>query len=95
MSDTTSSITATTTAGMDLVRQALSRYTDKPVADISPATELADIDVDSLTLAELLFELEDRLHVTMAEAEQLPKTVADLLAMITPYLKGGELPAAA
>jgi len=78
--------------GLDLVRQALSRYTDTPVDQIHPETLLADINVDSLTLAELLFELEDRLKVTMAEPTEPPQTIADLLVLVRPYLEADGTP---
>ena len=40
----------------------------------------------SLSLAELLFELEDRVGAAMAEPTARPQTVADVLALIEPHL---------
>lgn len=75
-----------TAYALNLVRNALSKYTDTPLDQILPDTKLADIQIDSLTLAELLFELEDQLGVTMAEPPSLPQSVADLLTLVDPYL---------
>jgi acyl carrier protein len=69
-----------------LVRQALTKYTETPEAHIERTTTLADIDIDSLTLAELLFELEDRLGVSMAETATLPTLVSELVDLVEPYL---------
>ena len=78
-------IHANTTA-LDLLRQSLSQFTDAPYEAIVPDAALADLQVDSLTLAELLFELEDRLAVTMPEPAERPQTVGDLLRLVEPLL---------
>jgi hypothetical protein len=39
-----------------------------------------------LTLAELLFELEDRLGVSIAETSTLPTLVSELVTLVEPYL---------
>ncbi len=75
-----------TAIGLNLVRQALVRYSDTPSDQIQLDTVLADIQVDSLTLAELLFELEDRLNTTIADATEVPKLVSDVVTLILPYL---------
>lgn len=71
---------------LDMVRQALVRYIDVPAEQIQMNSTLIDLQVDSLTLAEMLFELEDRLGKTLSEAPELPKTIADVVALIRPYL---------
>ena len=88
-------MTETATTALNLVRQALTKYTDTPIDQIQLDTVLADIQIDSLTLAELMFELEDRLGVSMAEAPTLPKQVADLIALVEPYLSQATGPSAA
>jgi acyl carrier protein len=79
-------MTTDTTTALGLLRQVLGQFTDAPAEQIVPEAELASLQVDSLTLAEMLFELEDRLGVTMAEPASPPRTVADMLALIEPYL---------
>lgn len=78
-------ITDSTTA-LDLLRQVLSHFTDVPPEQIVPEAELAALQVDSLTLAEMLFELEDRIGVTMTEPAERPTRVADILVLIEPHL---------
>ena len=73
-------------AALDLLRQVLGHLTDATPEQIVPEAELASLQIDSLTLAELLFALEDRLGVTVVEPSERPQTVADVLRMIAPQL---------
>lgn len=77
---------ANTTTSLDLLRQVLAHFTDATPEQIVPEAELASLQVDSLTLAEMLFELEDRIGVPMAEPTERPQTVADVLRLIEPYM---------
>ena len=43
---------------------------------------LADLGVDSLMLAELMFEAEDRLGIAIDSTVKAPKTVGDMVALI-------------
>lgn len=71
---------------LDLVREVLGQYCDAPPHSVVPEAELAALKVDSLTLAELLFELEDRIGVTIAESTTLPTRIADVLALVEPHM---------
>ncbi len=84
-----------TTLTLNLVRDALSHYTETPPAEILPDTALADIGIDSLTLAELLFELEDRLGTTISETTALPQKISDVIELISPYIDGQAIQSAA
>jgi acyl carrier protein len=77
---------AKTAHALSLVEEALSKYTEIPSGGIQPETLLADLQIDSLTLAELLFELEDRLGTSISEVTQPPKQISEILALIEPYL---------
>lgn len=88
-------MTDKTSATLDLVRQALSRYIDTPPADVTPDDNLKAMGVDSLTLAELLFELEDRLGSPIAETPEVPQTVGDVVTLILPYVTNEHLSRAA
>lgn len=79
------------THALQLVRQALGRYTDASPQEIQMDTALADIQIDSLTLAELLFELEDQLGTTLSETSTLPVHVSDLVTLVSPYLVHDDL----
>lgn len=75
-----------TLPAIDLVRQTLHEQLGLDPASLAPDTELASVGVDSLTLAELLFSLEDRLGTTMADVATLPRSIADLVALVEPHL---------
>lgn len=79
-------VVPTHATALDVLRQVLGHYSDAPAEKIVPEAELADLQVDSLTLAELLFELEDRIGVPMAEPAELPKRVSDILLLIEPHI---------
>lgn len=80
-------MTPDSTAALDLLRQVLAHFTDVPPEQIVPEAELVALQVDSLTLAEMLFELEDRIGVTMAEPAERPTRVADILLLIEPHVE--------
>lgn len=83
------------TYALNLVRQALSRYTDTSSDQIQLASSLADLDVDSLTLAELLFELEDHLGTSIPETTAAPKLISDIVTLIEPYIDDQDVKSAA
>ncbi|QHE88387.1 acyl carrier protein [Hydrogenophaga sp. BPS33] len=49
---------------------------------VQPHALLAELGVDSLMLAELMFEAEDRLGIDIPSDTEPPKTVADMQAVI-------------
>ncbi|HET8694411.1 MAG TPA: acyl carrier protein [Aquabacterium sp.] len=71
---------------LTLVRNALAQYVDAPMEQMTLGASLQDLQVDSLTLAELLFEIEDRLGIQMADSATPPKTVGDLVALVMPHI---------
>jgi acyl carrier protein len=79
-------MTQSALTSLDLLRQVLGHFTDTPAEQIVPEAELVNLQVDSLTLAEMLFELEDRIGESMPEPAERPRTVADVLALIEPYM---------
>lgn len=74
---------------LSLIRQVIVKYCDAPVESIVPAATLEELNVDSLSLAEMLFALEDTLGTSIAEPSERPRTVADLQALVEPFM--GEL----
>ena len=74
------------TAAFDLVAKALTRYIDPPAGGIQMSVALKDIGVDSLTLAELLFELEDRIGQQIPDVATPPVLVSDVVELLVPYL---------
>lgn len=80
---------------LNLVQQALSQYVDVPVERMTPDAQLQDLQIDSLTLAELLFEIEDRLGVELSETDVIPKTVGDLVRLVQPHIDPDQFKSAA
>lgn len=71
-------------AALALVRDALTRYIDTPPQGIQPDTRLVDLSVDSLTLAELLFELEDKVGKPISDIPNPPQRIADVVDWLAP-----------
>ena len=57
-------------------------------ARVTLDTSLEELKVDSLLLLELLFEFEDRLGVKIPQDIPRPKTVGDLLEIVTKVTAG-------
>ncbi len=53
---------------------------------ISDDALLVDLGVDSLMLAEMLFDAEDRLNVSISSDAPPPKTVGEMARLIDSYL---------
>lgn len=74
---------------LELLREMLREHIDIPAESIVPEAALVDIGVDSLTLAELLFDLEDKhgISVELPENATPPRTIGELIALIEPLVK--------
>jgi acyl carrier protein len=73
-------------AMLNLLHEVISEYVDVTGKKIDASTELVQLGVDSLTLAELLFALEDRIGTPMGEPTTMPLTVGDVIAFMKPHL---------
>lgn len=67
---------------IELIRQFLVDRLGVAEADVRPDALLADLGVDSLMLAELMFEAEDRLGTEIPSNQTPPSTVAEMVAII-------------
>jgi acyl carrier protein len=76
----------TTARALAIVQETLAEYIDLPPDPIGLDTELAALKIDSLTLAELLFQLEDHVGGTIFDAEQVPQRIGDIVALIESHL---------
>ena len=63
---------------------------------VVPEARLADLGVDSLMFAEMLFEFEDRANIELdiPSADNLPETVGELIALIDSHLGAAAQPEA-
>ncbi|WP_288253294.1 phosphopantetheine-binding protein [uncultured Hydrogenophaga sp.] len=67
---------------IELIRQFLVDRLGVAEAAVVPEAVLGELGVDSLMLAELMFEAEDRLGIEISSDQTPPKTVADMVAVI-------------
>ena len=61
---------------------------------LTPATPLADIELDSLAITELIFALEDEFNVTAKTNGQGMQTLGDIAAYIDQLIAERDTPAA-
>ena len=73
---------------LELVRDFLGQRLETPHEKVVPEARLDDLGVDSLMFAEMLFEFEDRAHVSInvTDGGAIPATVGELVALIDSYL---------
>ncbi|WP_137920661.1 phosphopantetheine-binding protein [Hydrogenophaga sp. 2FB] len=66
----------------DMIRTFLTDRLGVEPDQVRPESLLADLGVDSLMLAELMFEAEDRMGIDIPSDVTPPKTIADMQAVI-------------
>ena len=66
----------------ELIRSFLTDRLGVQPDQIQPGAALAELGVDSLMLAELMFEAEDRLGISIDSNVTVPKTVGDMVRLI-------------
>lgn len=66
----------------DLIRTFLTDRLGVQPEQVTPEAMLAELGVDSLMLAELMFEAEDRLGIEIPPDVKPPKTVAEMQLVI-------------
>lgn len=69
----------------DLLRQIQAQFSEHFGIDASrlgPEAEIASLGIDSLSMIEFMFLVEDRFHVRMADSRTPLRTVADVVAEV-------------
>jgi len=76
---------------LGLMRDFLAERLDVARDKVVPEAKLADLGVDSLMFAEMLFEFEDRANTELdiRSADALPETVGELITLIDAHLQTG------
>jgi acyl carrier protein len=67
---------------IELIRKFLQDRLGADPEQVVPTSVLADLGVDSLMLAELMFEAEDNLGISIDSDVEIPKTVGDMLQLL-------------
>ena len=66
----------------ELIRNFLQERLGVEADKVQPDAVLADLGVDSLMIAELMFEAEDRLDISIENSETVPVTVGEMQKII-------------
>jgi len=64
------------------IQRIIANETDLKVEDLDPARPLEDLGVDSLTVIEVMFQLETEFKVLMPEAQVPIRTVQDIANLV-------------
>lgn len=67
---------------IELIRKFLQERLGVEPEKVQPDSVLTELGVDSLLVAELMFEAEDRLDITMDSDQAVPVTVSDMQQVI-------------
>jgi acyl carrier protein len=67
---------------LEIVRGFLKDRLNIDPARITPDARLEELDIDSLMLLELFFELEEKLGVNLSQDLPTPRTVGELVAIV-------------
>lgn len=80
-------MSASTTTALALVSSSIARHCyDVDMSQVHANALLVDLGVDSLSLAEMVFEVEDVLGHPVADLTQRPRTVGDLMTLVQPHM---------
>ncbi len=76
---------------LGLMKDFLAERLDVAEDKVVPEAKLADLGIDSLMFAEMLFEFEDRANTELdiRSADALPETVGELITLIDAHLQAG------
>ena len=67
---------------LTIIREFLDSRLEIAPETVLPEAKLDDLDVDSLMLAEIVFEFEDRFNLTLPRNLKSPRTVGELIALM-------------
>lgn len=70
---------------IEFLKKILPDYATNDVNEISEETTIEELGIDSLTLAEMVWRLEDSLGDTQLEFTKKPVNLGDIIAIIKPY----------
>ncbi|MFI9652277.1 phosphopantetheine-binding protein [Guyparkeria sp. GHLCS8-2] len=71
---------------LELIRTGIAENTDINPAAVAPASRLDELGIDSFTLLELIFTLEERMEIELGSDVGTPETVQDLIDILQPHL---------
>lgn len=69
-------------SSLAVVQKIIADETDLKVADLDPARPLEELEVDSLSVAQAMFRLEDELNIKMPDERVPIKTIQDIVDIV-------------
>ncbi len=70
---------------LSVIKDFLAQHVKNLPADITPETTFEAIGVDSMTMLEMMFEIEDKYGVHIPNEVPMPESIGQLLALIEQY----------
>lgn len=67
---------------LELIRQFLAEHTTTDPSLVTPKARLADLNIDSFALLELIFAFEEAWQVSIPNDSKTPETVQDLIDLV-------------
>ncbi len=71
---------------LELIRRGIAANTDIDPGTITLDSHLDEIGIDSFTLLELIFTLEEEMNIELGNDVGTPETVRDLVEILDPYV---------
>ncbi|HER34137.1 MAG: acyl carrier protein [Halothiobacillaceae bacterium] len=71
---------------LEIIRTGIAENTDIDPASVTPERRLDELGIDSFTLLELIFSLEERMNIELGNDVGTPETVQDLIDILRGHL---------
>ena len=68
-----------------LIKEFLDKHVKNPPGNLTPETTFESLGLDSMSMLELLFEIEDKYGIHIPETVSAPNTIRDLVKLVERY----------
>lgn len=76
----------TTESTLKILQDFLQERTEIDPTRVTLDATLEELEIDSLTQLELLFEFEEKLGISIPDVEERPKTIGDLVTLVEEHV---------
>ena len=70
---------------LELIKEYINRHVDQPPENLEMESRLDGIGLDSLSMLELFFEIEDKYGISLPNNVPMPETVGQLVKLIDKF----------
>jgi acyl carrier protein len=70
---------------LELITEYVKNHVDNPPDSLALESKLSDIGLDSLTVLEMMFEMEEKYKIQMPNNVQMPETVGQMVGLIEKF----------